>query len=361
MGEVEFKEFALKELFKIRRGKRVVKSKQIEGEIPYVTAVSTNNGVDSYIKNPGFVDENILTANFFGDVFYHPYRLGYKDGTYGLKLRDKTKRKRRVYLYLTTVIEKVSKSKGSYSNGLILKDFEEMVVGIPVTTEGEPDFQYMENYIKEIEQKYISNLKQKLEIDKTNLLKEIGKSEEDIEEVLKTGFNESSEFKEFRTDELFSIMPTTSYKEYKDDIIMREEGTTPFITTTISNNGVRGYSKLKPNNEGNVITASDTTTSESTFYQDKDFIGRSHVQKIEPRFRGFNRNIAMYIITVFRVSALGKYDYGNKFNRKRMGGTVLKLPVTSEGEPDFGYMERYISYIELAHTNTILSRLNERE
>lgn len=154
-------------------------------------------------------------------------------------------------------------------------------------------------------------------------------------------------FKEFKVKELFKLIPTSHYGNLKDYEIEDDtgEGTTPFVTTTVSNNGVKAYSKLEPNNEGNTITYSDTTTSEAIFYRPEPFIGRSHVQRMDPKF-GLNREIAMYIITCIKKSAEGLYDYSHKFNRKRMGNTIITLPVTPEGTPDYEYMEDYIDHIK---------------
>ncbi len=107
-----------------------------------------------------------------------------------------------------------------------------------------------------------------------------------------------------------------------------------------------GFSNLEPNNQGNTITCSDTTLGADTmYYQEKDFIGYSHIQHFVPKFNPFNRAIASIIISVCRVSTSKKYDYGNKFNRDSMNNTKIQLP-TKNGQIDFDFMEKFIAELE---------------
>lgn len=86
-----------------------------------------------------------------------------------------------------------------------------------------------------------------------------------------------------------------------------------------------GFSKLNALNKGNAITCSDTTLgAETMFYQEKDFIGYSHIQYFSPKIKNFNREIASAIITTSNISTSKFYNYGNKYNRNAMNNTVIK-------------------------------------
>lgn len=107
-----------------------------------------------------------------------------------------------------------------------------------------------------------------------------------------------------------------------------------------------GYSNMKANNKGNSLTCSDTTMgAETMFYQEKDFIGYSHIQHLVPKFKVFNKAIAYMIITASRIATANKYDYGTKFNRKAMNATKITLP-THNGAIDFAFMETFIADLE---------------
>jgi len=99
-----------------------------------------------------------------------------------------------------------------------------------------------------------------------------------------------------------------------------------------------GFSNLEATNSGNTITCSDTTLgAETMFYQEKDFIGYSHIQHLVPKFKPFNKSIAKFIISASRVVTSKKYDYGNKFNRDEMNKTKIQLP-TKNGKIDFDFI-----------------------
>lgn len=114
-----------------------------------------------------------------------------------------------------------------------------------------------------------------------------------------------------------------------------------------------GYSNLEPLNKGNTITCSDTTIGADTmFYQEKDFIGYSHMQHFVPKFEPFNKAIASVIISACRVATLKQYDYGNKFNRDAMNNTKILLP-TKNGNIDYEFMESFISELEAASVSEL--------
>ena len=144
---------------------------------------------------------------------------------------------------------------------------------------------------------------------------------------------------------MFEINPTKYYRLSNDEIISKN-GTVPLISNSSTENGVMGFSTLEPLNEGNTITCSDTTIGADTmFYQEKDFIGYSHIQHLVPKFKPFNRAIASMIISACRVATSTLYDYGNKFNRDSMNKTKIHLP-TQNGEIDFAFMENFIAELE---------------
>lgn len=157
---------------------------------------------------------------------------------------------------------------------------------------------------------------------------------------------ENVEWAEFKLGDLFEINPTKYYRLQNEEIIA-ENGKTPLISNSSTNNGVMGFSNLKALNNGNTITCSDTTLGADTmYYQENDFIGYSHIQHLVPKIKPFNRAIASVIISSCKVfTANSKYDYGNKFNRNAMNNTKIQLP-TKNGKIDFEFMESFIAELE---------------
>ena len=167
---------------------------------------------------------------------------------------------------------------------------------------------------------------------------------------------QSVEWGEYNLGDLFEINPTKYYR-LKNEEIISKNGDIPLISNSSTDNGIMGYSNLKANNKGNTITCSDTTLgAETMFYQEKDFIGYSHIQHLVPKIEPFNKMIASMIISASRVSTSKKYDYGNKYNREAMRKTKIQLP-TKNGKINFEFMENFLVELEaerIKHGNSSL-------
>ncbi|WP_269227472.1 restriction endonuclease subunit S [Flavobacterium eburneipallidum] len=156
---------------------------------------------------------------------------------------------------------------------------------------------------------------------------------------------ENVKWGEYKLGDLFEINPTKYYRLQNEDIIS-SNGNVPLISNSSTENGVMGFSTLQPLNKGNTLTCSDTTLGADTmFYQQRDFIGYSHIQHLVPKFEPFNKAIATIIISACRVSTAKKYDYGNKFNRVEMNKTKIQLP-TKNGKIDFEFINNFITELE---------------
>ncbi|MGU8479053.1 restriction endonuclease subunit S, partial [Clostridium perfringens] len=142
------------------------------------------------------------------------------------------------------------------------------------------------------------------------------------------------------------MKPTKAYKKTNDQLF-DADGNIPVVTNSSVNNGVSGYSKMKPTEQGNIITYSDTTTSEGIFYQPYDFIGYSHIQGLYPKLykNKWNASTLIFIVVLFKKVAAGRFNYGNKFNRAIASEFLIHLP-TQNGEIDFEFMESFVAELE---------------
>ncbi len=146
---------------------------------------------------------------------------------------------------------------------------------------------------------------------------------------------------------MFEIRPTKAYN-LTNSHLFDSNAKNPVVTNSSLNNGISGYSSLEPTEKGNQITYSDTTTSEGIFYQKRPFIGYSHVQGLYPlKYHEFwNEKTLLYIVTAFKKVACGRFNYGNKFNRKIASEMSIILPTNQHGGIDFHFMEKFIAELE---------------
>lgn len=145
---------------------------------------------------------------------------------------------------------------------------------------------------------------------------------------------------------MFDIRPTKSYKLTNADLFSNN-GKVPVVTNSSVNNGITGYSNLLATEHGNIITYSDTTTSDGIFYQPHSFVGYSHIQGLYPKIYNdvWNSQTLLFVVVQFKKIASGKFSYGNKFNRAIAREFKIILP-TKNKKPDFDFMKSFIAELE---------------
>lgn len=146
----------------------------------------------------------------------------------------------------------------------------------------------------------------------------------------------TNNWKSFRYDELFEIERGRGDRR-KD---LGDNGTTPFITSSDANNGLTGFTKAKPIHKKNTIGVNRNGSVAEAFYQPVAFCSTEDVHIFVPKFE-LNQYIAMFLIALIKKEKY-RYSYGRKWGIERMNKSTINLPVNSEGQPDWKFMERYI-------------------
>lgn len=158
LSNKEWREFFISDIFtKIKRGKRLTKSHQQDGNMPYISSTAANNGVDNFIGNSSGVRmfENCLTLANSGSVgatFFHHYTFVASDHVTALMLEKSNKY---IYLFLSGIIRRLEE-KYSFNREINDKRIQREKILLPVNSDGLPDWQFMEDFMKEIERNKIS-------------------------------------------------------------------------------------------------------------------------------------------------------------------------------------------------------------
>ena len=170
--------------------------------------------------------------------------------------------------------------------------------------------------------------------DQYNLYKKI--PEKRIKESNPCELTNIDTWQKFELKRLFEVKGTKTTK--LDDLNLSGIGKYPYVTTQSVNNGVAGYYNLFTE-KGNVLTA-DSAVVGFCSYQENDFSASDHVEKLLPKFE-MNKYVAMFLTTIINLENY-RYSYGRKFNQTKIKDTIIKLPVDSQGNPDWQFMENYI-------------------
>ena len=154
-------EFKIGDLFetnneKAYTGASVKRENLIPGETPRVTVSNVNNGITWYyedIEDTNYrVYNNFISVSFLGTVFYHPYSASVDMKAHVLpKLTNGRELTTGIGLFLVSVI-KASIKRYTYTNQISSKVIYDTYIQLPIDSTGQPDWEYMEAFMKQINQ-----------------------------------------------------------------------------------------------------------------------------------------------------------------------------------------------------------------
>ena len=157
LNDVEWGVFTIDDLCTIKLGKPLNRFSTTEGMYPYISASGKNNGVTSFVKETNnTVERNVLGVNkdgTSGQSFYHQYNAVFSEKIMITKIKINNPNKYH-YLFLKSVILKQIKKYG-YGYKFSQIRFKAQKILLPKLVDGRPDFDFMENYMKRIENKVL--------------------------------------------------------------------------------------------------------------------------------------------------------------------------------------------------------------
>ena len=343
-------EFKVGDLFDMVPGKRVRKHDQEPGDILFVMASSANQGIVSSIANPITTVKNGITVDILGNCYYHPERVGYGDDNASLKLKKQYIKyeTENVYLFLSTILHNIAKH-ASFTNKLRGTWYIEQTIKLPVKdasaasvqegpldfayakswrTPAEPDWDYMEAFMEQINQQAQARL---------NEYKE-GKLEYTTSDKIGYTPVDTKSWAEFKVGDLFEI---ENGKYVDPKTLSSDDNGSPYLTASIFNNGQNtdkytgeGF-KTKPN-----IISWGKQSPLFSYHPEACYTG----QGIYWFEFDKGQNVAQFICTV--LQNVGKnYNYQNCLTGAKLKQETIKLPIDTTGQPDWNYMESFMKKI----------------
>lgn len=153
----DWRDFSISEIFEIKPGKRLTKANMKAGNIPFIGASDSNNGITNFISNENIsTDKHVLGVNYNGSVvenFYHPYKCTFSDDVKRFSTKE-IKGNKYIYLFLKNAIIK-QKSKYMWGYKFNEARMAKQRIMLPVNSKGGPDYKYMEDYMRYLEQQKI--------------------------------------------------------------------------------------------------------------------------------------------------------------------------------------------------------------
>lgn len=335
-----WKEFKLTDIFIVRGGFYNKKPEhEVEGNIPFLASTETNNGVTEYYSiddirkwdKTGNINNtlsqkiykgNCIAVTVNGSVcnaFYQAEDFTCSHDITALYPIGHTFTKSQA-LFICTVIMK-EKYRWSYGRKPHdVKKFGKSIIKLPVTTSDNVDWDFMERYIKSLNHKPLTTQNRSsqhpLNIDN---------------------------WQKFSVRDLFEVKYGINME--LNACVLAEDGDCSainFVARTEDNNGVSA--KVYPvegkiPQPAGIITCAGGGSVLSTFLQEKPFYSGRDLYLLIPK-HSMGKAAKLFIITIIKANKY-RYSYGRQAN-VTLPYLELLLPTTSEGKPDFEFMENYI-------------------
>ena len=281
----QWKEFIIKDLFTVKRPSARSQANYNDGDIPFVASGNFNNGVLKYLepKKGEILDAgNCITVSpIDGSSFYQEDDFLGRGGA-GSSIILLYNPNLNLYngYFIATVIRTVCR-KYAYSDMANKDTIGAEKIKLPVDETGNPDFSYMESYMKNLELAVSTSLTDLQSAKKSDI----------------SGTLDISSWKLFQLSELFNVQK--GKRLTKADM---KDGKIRFIGASAINNGITAYiSNDEHLHPQNTITLSYNGSIGEAFYQDEMFWASDDVNVLYPKFE-MNREMAFFIIPLLKTA-----------------------------------------------------------
>lgn len=336
----EWKEFEIQQLFHNKIGKNVDGNKvnKSSGKVAYITRKESNNGLDGFVdfdKSYLNIDRPVITI---GNETAEPFVQNYPFFT-GTKVNILIP-KEKVSKYVLTFISeslKNHKSKYSYSYTINSTRLKRQKILLPTNKESEPDFAFMEAFMKQKE-------KEKFEEYKNYILQRLEKLKDykTVEPI------EEKQWSEFFISEVSEILSGRDI--YASE---RIKGNTPYISASANNNGIGHFvNNDNSTKESGCLSVNRNGSVGYSFYHPYEALFGNDCRKLRPK--NPNKHVGIFLSQQI-TRQRGKYGYGYKLGTARLKRQKIILPVNDQNEPDYDYMENYIKQIEYSKLKDYLN------
>lgn len=332
LKDKEWKELFIGSIFTVKRSKARSERQYQVGQIPFVASGNMNNGVIKCCMPQA--DEHLDKGNCItvspvdGSAFYQESDfLGRGGAGSSILLLYNDQMNRYSGLFVSRMIRQTC-SKYCYGKMGNQENIKREKILLPIDKKGNPDYNFMEQYIKERESQLVQKYKKFISDDI--------QSEEKIKPLSTVKWNE------------FFI--TDIFTEVKRGKRLKKEnhfaGDMPYISSSALSNGVDNFvaNKEKVRIFQGCLTLANSGSVGSCFYHPYNFVASDHVTSLyNPKLNQYH-----YLFLAAIISRLSeKYNFNREINDLRISREKIILPTDEQGNPDYDYMEQYGKQIVL--------------
>lgn len=348
LENVTWGQFKIADLFQVEKCKNKLKKDKLlpysQELFPVYSSDSGNHGVVGYIKeNPSFNLENNKYMVVFGD---HTRAINIVKKSFSICdnvkiLSNPNNFSLEIALFIITAWKKAIPDLGYNRHW---KKASEVDISLPILPTGDPDYDFMEDFIKELKQEHIEDLEQEKITEEANYLQVTGLSDTKLTKAEQKALDDfdSLTWADFKIGELFD-KATRGKRLKKAD---QKTGNIPFVTAGTNNTGIVGnIANPIQKSEGNVISID---MFGNVFYRGYEFGFDDNICVYQHSMNNYTKNINLFLVSCLSKVLIGKFDYSYQYRHSKSENICVKLPLdpSDPTKPDYQYMETYIKAIE---------------
>ena len=364
-----FKTFKVGELFDIHPTKSYNMLNNelyaVVGTTPVICNSSVNNGIGGYCGFEPTEEGNIIT---FSDtttgpdtLFYQPIPFVGYPHVQGMYPHQPDKWNEKCCLYVITCIRKSAGNDWNYSVKFTRDIVKELSIELPVIessnqeyTVNDIDYGYMQERITEFEKERVAELEDESigELDAYLVASALDNSELNNED--KDVLCSHKVYGSFKVSSIFNKVEAKCKKLYFDkrrdtSTFFSNEFCVPLVNAKLGNNGIMFYGRKSDWNtqELCIDVIQNGAVATGTVYAQPLPVGVLwDAYLIKPVAEVKSVEVLLYMAKCIEKITKEQFSYDKKATWDRVKLCEISLPVTSEGDVDFNYMEHYIRAIE---------------
>ena len=347
LNEVKWGEFKIGDLFEIQKISNMLSKEDLSDDYSYpaYSSDSENNGIIGYTNNPEFIcDEKHPVYITFGD---HTRTLNIARKSFSVldnvKVLLPCTNKNNSLLFMISVWKKQIPNLGYARHWKVAKN---CILSLPITPENKIDFDFMEAFIRELEEERIRELAAYLKVsgfDNYKLSK--------CESFALAHFNELK-WKEFRIGDLYNKIElhNLNFDKKKDTSSEKSEKyTLPIVNAKHGENGIMFYGdkNIFDSEEMTIDIVQNGAVATGDVYPQPQRTGVLwDAYLIKSIKHKDSRESLFYFTATIQKSIKQKFCYEFKATWERVKEEMIFLPVTPDGSPDYAFMETFISAVQ---------------
>lgn len=324
--------------------------KLVDGtEYDYITRTSLNQGI---LKTTGFINQTHLNESKTWSLgllqmdFFYRNKPWYA-GQFVRKIIPKFDLSRGSISFLTTILNKQKKVLLSVLVRDVDEVFKNIKIKLPINSDGEIDFEFMESFVAELEAERVAELEAYLAAAS---LKDYELTADELSALSKF---ENYNWGEFRIGDLFEKL-NLSFRKSKfnkdNDVskIKNSEFSIPLVNAKDGDNGIMYYGRPQDFETATMTIdiVNDGAVSTGNVYPQPQETGVLYnAYLIKSKFTA-SKSLLYFFATAIQKSIKLKFSYELKASWERVKNENIKLPITASGEIDFEFMNNFIKAIE---------------